>query len=58
MNIKEVVEQLEKVFPIDDIAVVGRVAVVNKMDPSKGKIAWKIIIGDGSIMIPAEEDKE
>ena len=57
MNIKEVIEQLEKVFPLDDIAVVGRIVVANKFDPERGKIAWKIIIGDGSILMEPQEDK-
>lgn len=58
MNIKEVIEQLEQVFPLKDIAVVGRVAVANKDYPEKSKIAWKIIIADGFIMIEPKEPND
>ena len=46
MNIKEVVEKLEKVFPIDDIARVGKILVGDAKKPESHKVAWDIVIGD------------
>ena len=46
MNIKEVVEKLEKVFPIEDIARVGKVLVADAQKPEKNKLAWDILISN------------